>query len=83
MMFVMSEKIKVGLIGFGMGGQIFHAPIVSCVEGFELKAIQTSNRENIEIAKRKYPDAEIVNETSALLNRQDIDLIIIDRKSVV
>lgn len=77
MMFVMSEKIKVGLIGFGMGGQIFHAPIVSCVEGFELKAIQTSNRENIEIAKRKYPDAEIVNETSALLNRQDIDLIII------
>ncbi len=73
----MSEKIKVGLIGFGMAGQIFHAPIISCVDGFDLKAIQTSNSENIKIAKQKYPNAEIVSETSALLNRQDIDLIIV------
>ena len=60
-----------------MAGQIFHAPVIACVEGLNLKAIQTSNKENIEIARRKYPDAEIISNTSALLNREDIDLIVV------
>ena len=73
----MNEEINVGLIGFGMAGQIFHAPVIACVEGLNLKAIQTSNKENIEIARRKYPDAEIIGNTSALLIREDIDLIVV------
>lgn len=73
----MSKEIGVGLIGFGMAGQVFHAPVIGCVEGLKLKAIQTSNKENIEIARRKYPDAEIVGETAALLKREDIELIIV------
>lgn len=60
-----------------MAGQIFHAPIISAVENLSLKAIQTSNFANIKIAKQKYPNAEIVSETSALLSREDIDLIVV------
>jgi scyllo-inositol 2-dehydrogenase (NADP+) len=73
----MKKEIGVGLIGFGMAGQIFHAPIISCVKGLNLKVIQTSNAENMAIARQKYPDAEIVSDTSAILNRQDIDLIVV------
>ncbi len=72
-----SNKLNAGVIGFGMAGQVFHAPMISCVENLELKAIQTNNRENIEIAAKKYPQAEIVGETAAMLARDDLDLIVV------
>ena len=31
--------IRVGLIGFGLGGRVFHAPLISSVEGLELAAV--------------------------------------------
>ena len=31
--------IRVGLVGFGMGGRVFHAPLISSVEGLELAAV--------------------------------------------
>ena len=33
------KKLKVGLIGYGSGGRIFHEPLINSVEGFELKKI--------------------------------------------
>ena len=60
-----------------MAGRVFHAPMVSCVENLELKAIQTNDKNNIEIAGKKYLQAEIVGETAAMLARDDVDLIIV------
>ena len=31
------KKLKVGLIGYGSGGRIFHEPLINSVEGFELQ----------------------------------------------
>jgi len=36
------KKITTGLIGFGMGGQIFHAPLLTGDGGFALKAVSGS-----------------------------------------
>ena len=33
------KKLKVGLIGYGSGGRIFHEPLINSVEGFQLKKI--------------------------------------------
>jgi predicted dehydrogenase len=76
---IMTKKdtINIGLVGFGMAGQVFHAPIISSIENLSLKAIQTTNRANIEIARERYPNAEIVGETSALLSSKEIDLIVV------
>ena len=30
--------IRVGLVGFGMAGRVFHAPLISSVDGLELAA---------------------------------------------
>ncbi len=35
--------INVGLLGYGMAGQVFHAPIINCVSGFNIKSIRTTN----------------------------------------
>lgn len=71
------DSVNIGLIGFGMAGQIFHAPYIEAVDGLNLTAVQTSNAANIELAKRKYPSAKIVSETSALLADDEIDLIFV------
>ena len=31
--------IRVGLVGFGMAGRVFHGPLLSSVEGLELAAV--------------------------------------------
>lgn len=72
-----ADSINIGLIGFGMAGQVFHAPIISCVEGLSLKAIQTTNAANIALAKERYPGADIVGDTPALLSRKELDLIVV------
>ena len=33
--------LRVGLIGFGLAGASFHAPLIACVEGMDLAAIAT------------------------------------------
>ena len=35
--------IRVGLVGFGMAGRVFHAPLISSVEGLELAAVVERN----------------------------------------
>ena len=30
---------RVGLVGFGMAGRVFHAPLISSVDGLELAAV--------------------------------------------
>ncbi len=60
-----------------MAGQVFHAPVIASVEGLNLKAIQTTNAANIKIAGERYPEAEIVSQTSSLFASREIDLIVV------
>ncbi|MDE6845594.1 MAG: Gfo/Idh/MocA family oxidoreductase, partial [Lachnospiraceae bacterium] len=68
-----SSRICVGLAGFGMSGQIFQAPFLSCDPRFRLKKVyeRTSNK-----AKQEYPEVEIVRNFESLLV-SDIDLVVI------
>lgn len=69
--------IKVGLIGFGMGGRIFHAPLIHYVEALELVKIRETREENIKIANEKYPQAQIVSDSKDIINDHAIDLVVI------
>lgn len=67
------NRIRVGLAGFGMSGQIFHAPFLAADDRYELKKVyeRTSNR-----AREEYPDVETVRSFDGLLT-DDIDLVVI------
>ena len=66
--------IEVGLIGFGLAGRAFHAPVIRAVPGLHLAAIlQRSGNE----AAEKYPDVRIVRTLDELLAVQEIRLIVI------
>jgi predicted dehydrogenase len=66
--------IEVGLIGFGLAGRAFHAPVIRAVPGLHLAAIlQRSGNE----AAEKYPDVRIVRNLDELLAMKEIRLIVI------
>jgi scyllo-inositol 2-dehydrogenase (NADP+) len=66
--------IEVGLIGFGLAGRAFHAPVIRAVPGLQLAAIlQRSGDE----AAAKYPDVRIVRSLAELLAIQEIRLVVI------
>src|ERR1700730_18939062 len=66
--------INVGLIGFGLAGRSFHAPVISAVPGLRLAAIL--QRPGAEAATA-YPDARIVRSLEELLAISDLRLIVI------
>src|SRR2546429_7779844 len=66
--------IEVGLVGFGLAGRAFHAPVIRAVPGLHLYAIlQRSGTE----AAEKYPDVRIVRSLDELLSIPEIRLIVI------
>ena len=66
--------IEVGLVGFGLAGRAFHAPVIRAVPGLRLTAIlQRSGTE----AGEKYPDVRIVRSMDELLAIPQIRLVVI------
>ena len=66
--------IEVGLVGFGLAGRAFHAPVIRAVPGLHLAAIlQRSGTE----AAEKYPDVRIVRSMDELLAIREIRLVVI------
>jgi predicted dehydrogenase len=66
--------IEVGLIGYGLAGRAFHAPVIRAVPGLRLTAIlqRTGNE-----AAEKYPDVRIVRGMDELLAIREIRMVVI------
>ena len=68
-------SLRVGLVGYGLAGRTFHAPLFrGC--GLELVAVLTTNPERVGQVRADFPEASIVSEMSALLSH-DLDLVVI------
>jgi scyllo-inositol 2-dehydrogenase (NADP+) len=70
--------IRVGLVGFGMGGRVFHAPLISSVEGLELAAV-VERRSNL--AAERYPGITTYRSIDELLADSSIDLVVVSTPS--
>lgn len=73
----MERLINVGLVGYGVGGGVFHAPIINSVSNLHLHSIVTRNPVREEEAKNSYPWIYIVNDLETLLSNKKIELIVI------
>lgn len=73
----MSKEIKVGLIGYGLGGRVFHAPIIESVVGLKLHKVYETRSENVQHLKGKYPHVIVVSKVDDILTDPDIQLIVV------
>jgi scyllo-inositol 2-dehydrogenase (NADP+) len=66
--------VRVGLIGFGLAGQAFHAPVLRAVPGMELACILERRGTR---AQEKYPDVRVARTLEELLADKDIQLCVV------
>jgi predicted dehydrogenase len=66
--------IDVGLIGFGLAGRYFHAPVIRAVPGLRLAAILQRTGDS---AAQAFPDVRIVRSLDELLAIESIRLIVV------
>jgi len=65
--------LQVGIVGFGLSGQVFHAPFIDVHPDFNIHTIVTTGT----LAREFYPAARIVTSFEELIADPDIDLVII------
>ncbi|WP_068617687.1 oxidoreductase [Paenibacillus tuaregi] len=68
------NTIKVGIVGYGLSGETFHAPLIQSIEGMEILKIVSRNADKV---KRKLPDTEVASSIEDLLSDERIDLVVI------
>lgn len=66
--------LRVGLIGFGLAGQAFHAPMIRGVRGMELACILERHTDN---AKKRYPEVRVARSFDELLSDGSIQLCVV------
>ncbi|MFG2581150.1 Gfo/Idh/MocA family protein [Streptomyces malaysiensis] len=73
-----STTVRVGLIGYGLAGSVFHAPLIAATEGLTLDTIVTSSPERQQQARAEFPDVRLLDSAYELWGRADeLDLIVI------
>ena len=66
--------VRVGLIGFGLAGQAFHAPVIRGVPGMELACILERHGKR---AQERYPEVRVARSLEELLEDQGIQLCVV------
>jgi scyllo-inositol 2-dehydrogenase (NADP+) len=66
--------IRVGLVGFGMAGRVFHAPLISSVDGLELAAVLERHSDH---AAERYPGVTTYRSLEAMLADQSLSLFVV------
>lgn len=66
--------LKVGLIGFGLAGQAFHAPTIRAVPGMELACILERSGS---LAQKRYPGVRVARTLEELLQDEAIRLCVV------
>lgn len=51
--------IRVALVGFGLGGASFHAPLIAATPGLSLVTVVTSDETRASAARRDYPGVQV------------------------
>jgi predicted dehydrogenase len=70
--------IRVGLVGFGTGGRVFHSPLISSVQGLELAAVleRSSNK-----AAQRYPGITTCRSLDEMLADSSLGLFVVTTPS--
>lgn len=71
------KRIRIGLIGFGLGGRVFHAPLIKHTNGLDLAKVRTTNPDHQKIVSERYPEVEIVADSDDIINDEEIELVVV------
>ncbi|MFB7718409.1 Gfo/Idh/MocA family oxidoreductase [Nocardia sp. NPDC056100] len=71
-------EIRVALVGFGLAGSVFHAPLIAAEPRMRLDVVVTSSAERAEQARREHPGVRVISTVEELFaDPSGIDLVVI------
>ncbi|MFH9421095.1 Gfo/Idh/MocA family oxidoreductase [Streptomyces sp. NPDC017529] len=70
--------LRVGLIGYGLAGSVFHAPLIAATDGLALDTVSTSSQDRQAQARAEHPRVRTVATPDEVLARAaELDLIVV------
>jgi predicted dehydrogenase len=70
--------LRVGIIGFGLAGRVFHGALLAADPRFNVAAIVTSSPDRQTDARQRHPGADVVASPDQLFERADaLDLVVL------
>ncbi len=70
--------LRVGLIGYGLAGSVFHAPLIAATDGLTLDTVSTSSPDRQAQARAEHPRVRTVATPDEVLARAgELDLVVI------
>src|ERR687886_298320 len=72
------SPLRVGLIGYGLAGSAFHAPLIATTPGLALAAVVTGDAERGRQAERDHPGVVVVSPAERLWSDGlGLDLVVV------
>jgi predicted dehydrogenase len=72
----MATDLRAGVLGYGIAGRVFHAPLISATPGLTLAAIVTRSAERQEQAAAENPGVSILSDAASLF-QSPVDLVVV------
>lgn len=70
--------LRVAIIGYGLAGAVFHAPLIATTPGMKVAAIVTGSRERQRQVRSDFPQARVIDTADELWrNAGEYDLVVI------
>lgn len=66
--------IRVGVVGFGLAGRVFHSPLIASVEGLQLAAVV---ERSTSVAAERYPGIAVYRSAEEMIADRSLDLIVV------
>lgn len=73
----MRRKYKIGLIGFSIGGYVFHAPFIDGNPDLELYKVTARKPEQQAMLAERYPEAIGVLSADEIIQDKEVDLVVV------
>lgn len=69
-------SVRVGIIGYGLAGRLFHAPFIACTPGLDLTHVVTRSPQRAAAVADDHPGLTVVSGLPDLL-AADVDLVVV------
>ena len=71
------KRYKVGLIGFSIGGHVFHAPFIASNPNLELYKVTARKADQRKMLAERYPTAVGVLSADDIINDPEVDIVVV------
>ncbi|MFD5324234.1 Gfo/Idh/MocA family oxidoreductase [Streptomyces sp. NPDC127092] len=73
-----AQPLRVGLVGYGLAGSVFHAPLIAASPDLVLDTVSTGNPERAAQARAEHPGVRVVGTPDELIARAaELDLVVV------